>query len=204
MQQRLTTAFRNEDVNRILRMSAEIGHYIGDSHVPLHTTSNYNGQKTGQRGIHGFWESRIPELYFDDYDFFVGKAGYIKAPQTYIWERIEESFAAVDSVLGFERDLTAQFGEERKYSYETRGQVNMKVYSQDFSRSYSNMLDGQIERRMKSAVISIGSFWFTAWIDAGQPDLSRLMGNSPQNIADSLGVDVEKSDVRLKIREHDN
>jgi hypothetical protein len=57
---------------------------------------------------------------------------------------------------------------------------------------------------MKSAVISIGSFWYTAWIDAGQPDLSRLMGNSPLNIADSLGVDVDKSDVRLKIREHDN
>jgi S1/P1 Nuclease len=204
MQQRLTTAFRNEDVNRILRMSAEIGHYIGDSHVPLHTTSNYNGQKTGQRGIHGFWESRIPELYFDDYDFFVGKAAYIKAPQTYIWERIEESFAAVDSVLGFERDLTARFGEEKKYSYETRGQVNMKVYSQDFSRAYSNMLDGQIERRMKSAVISIGSFWYTAWIDAGQPDLSKMMGNSPRNDLDTLGVGVEKSDIRLRIREHDN
>ena len=204
MQQRLTTAFRNEDVNRILRLSAEIGHYIGDSHVPLHTTSNYNGQKTGQRGIHGFWESRIPELYFEDYDFFVGKAKYVKAPQTYIWDRIEESFAAVDSVLGFERDLTASFGEEKKYSYETRGQVNMKVYSQDFSKAYSNMLDGQIERRMKSAVISIGSFWYTAWIDAGQPDLSRFMKNIPVIESDSLNADSQKTETRLKIREHDN
>jgi len=204
MQQRLTAAFRNEDVNRILRLSAEIGHYIGDSHVPLHTTSNYNGQKTGQRGIHGFWESRIPELYFNDYDFFIGKANYIKAPQTYIWERIEESFAAVDSVLGFERDLTASFGEEKKYSYETRGQVNMKVYSQDFSRAYSNMLDGQIERRMKSAVISIGSFWYTAWIDAGQPDLGRFMANPLTAEPDSLNADDQNSEVRLRIREHDN
>jgi len=204
MQQRLTAAFRNEDVNRILRVSAEIGHYIGDSHVPLHTTSNYNGQKTGQRGIHGFWESRIPELYFNDYDFFVGKAQYVKAPQQYIWDRIAESFAAVDSVLSFERNLTASFGEEKKYSYETRGQVNMKVYSQDFSRAYSNMLDGQIERRMKSAVITIGSFWYTAWIDAGQPDLSRFVAGLPKNDLDTLGIDVEKSNTRLKIRDHDN
>jgi len=204
VQQRLTAAFRNEDINRILRLSAEIGHYIGDAHVPLHTTSNYNGQKTGQRGIHGFWESRIPELYFDDYDFFVGKANYIKAPQQFIWERIEESFAAVDSVLSFERNLTARFGEEKKYSYETRGQVNMKVYSQDFSRAYSNMLDGQIERRMKSAVISIGSFWYTAWIDAGQPDLSRFLKNAPLNEPDSVNIDDSKTDVRLKIRDHDN
>ncbi len=203
-QQKLTTAFRNEDVNRILRLSAEIGHYIGDAHVPLHSTSNYNGQKTGQRGIHGFWESRIPELYFDDYDFFVGKANYIKAPQTYIWERVEESFAAVDSVLRYERDLTTKIGEEKKYSYETRGQVNMKVYSQEFSRAYSNMLDGQIERRMKSAVISIGSFWYTAWIDAGQPDLSKLMENLTTNTPDSTEADTTKNDIRLRIREHDN
>lgn len=203
-QQKLTTAFRNEDINRILRLSAEIGHYIGDAHVPLHSTSNYNGQKTGQRGIHGFWESRIPELYFEDYDFFVGKANYIKAPQTFIWERIEESFAAVDSVLSYERELTASFGEEKKYSYETRGQTNMKVYSQDFSRAYSQMLDGQIERRMKSAVISIGSFWYTAWIDAGQPNLKALRPNSSTNDADSLSADSLNTPSRLKIREHDN
>lgn len=203
-QQKLTAAFRNEDVNRILRLSAEIGHYIGDAHVPLHSTSNYNGQKTGQRGIHGFWESRIPELYFEDYDFFVGKANYVKAPQNYIWDRVEESFAAVDSVLSYERELTAKFGEEKKYSFETRGQVNMKVYSQEFSRAYSNMLDGQIERRMKSAVISIGSFWYTAWIDAGQPDLDKLMDKLPTNNLDSLDVDTLKTATRLKIREHDN
>lgn len=203
-QQKLTTAFRNEDINRILRLSAEIGHYIGDAHVPLHSTSNYNGQKTGQRGIHGFWESRIPELYFEDYDFFVGKANYIKAPQTFIWERIEESFAAVDSVLSYERELTASFGEEKKYSYETRGQANMKVYSQEFSRAYSQMLDGQIERRMKSAVISIGSFWYTAWIDAGQPNLKALRPNSSTNDADSLSTDSLNTPSRLKIREHDN
>ncbi|MFN5619782.1 MAG: zinc dependent phospholipase C family protein [Flavobacteriales bacterium] len=203
-QQKLTTAFRNEDVNRILRLSAELGHYIGDAHVPLHSTSNYNGQKTGQRGIHGFWESRIPELYFEDYDFFVGKAGYIKAPQGFIWERIEESFAAVDSVLSYERELTARFGEEKKYSYETRGQANMKVYSQDFSRAYSQMLDGQIERRMKSAVISIGSFWYTAWIDAGQPDLKSLGTKIPTNDSDSTAVDSLNTTSRLRIREHDN
>jgi hypothetical protein len=172
--------------------------------VPLHTTSNYNGQKTGQRGIHGFWESRIPELYYNDYDFFVGKARYIKAPQQYIWERIEESFAAVDSVLAFERNLTASFGEEKKYSYETRGQANMKVYSQEFSKAYSAMLDGQIERRMKSAVLSIGSFWYTAWIDAGQPDLNRFLEKITLPEADSVNNEEVKNSIRLKIRDHED
>ncbi len=42
----------------ILKLSAEIGHYMADAHVPLHANSNYNGQQTGQHGIHGLWESR--------------------------------------------------------------------------------------------------------------------------------------------------
>ncbi|HAZ26009.1 MAG TPA: S1/P1 Nuclease, partial [Algoriphagus sp.] len=58
----LTKAFSERNHSAILRISADLGHYIGDLHVPLHTTKNYNGQLTGQEGIHGFWESRIPEL----------------------------------------------------------------------------------------------------------------------------------------------
>ena len=38
---KLTKAFQNKDIERILKYSAEIGHYIGDAHVPLHTTENY-------------------------------------------------------------------------------------------------------------------------------------------------------------------
>ncbi|HVI45552.1 MAG TPA: zinc dependent phospholipase C family protein, partial [Chitinophaga sp.] len=61
----LTRAFRDKDQQRILQVSAELGHYVADAHVPLHVSSNHNGQLTGQHGIHGFWESRIPELLAD-------------------------------------------------------------------------------------------------------------------------------------------
>jgi hypothetical protein len=66
----LKDAFLLKDPDKILRVSADLGHYVADAHVPLHTTKNYDGQLTGQTGIHGFWESRLPELYFEEYDFF--------------------------------------------------------------------------------------------------------------------------------------
>jgi hypothetical protein len=199
VQSKLTSAFRNKDVKKILRFSAEIGHYIGDAHVPLHTTSNYNGQQTGQRGIHGFWESRLPELYHRDYDFFVGKCFYIESPLHYIWDRVEESFAAVDSVLHFERDLNSAYSEDQKYSFEARGNTTAKVYSEGYSKSYSDMLDGQVERRMRSAVVSVGSFWYTAWVDAGQPDMAAMMVNPIDVSADTL---VEDEKVR-RVRDHE-
>jgi S1/P1 Nuclease len=201
----LTEAFRSENIDRILRLSAELGHYVGDAHVPLHTTSNYNGQKTDQRGIHGFWESRLPELYEPQYDFFVGKANYIESPLDFIWARVEESFHAVDTVLNFEADLNRTFPSDQKYAYEDRGQTNMKVYSRDYSAAYHAMLDNQVERRMRTAVISLGSIWYTCWVNAGQPDLSKYiqLGVSPETQQEVVDEN-QTSDPNLKVREHDN
>jgi hypothetical protein len=110
MLQRLTAAFKEKNFYGIMKNSAEIGHYIADSHVPLHANTNHNGQYSNQRGIHGFWESRVPELLADkEFDFFIGKAEYIKNPAEFIWARVLESGKASDSVLRFEKELTQQF-----------------------------------------------------------------------------------------------
>ena len=171
---KLTNAFKEKDLIRILKYSAEIGHYISDAHVPLHATENYNGQFTNQKGIHGFWESRVPELFFDDYDLITGKAIYVEKPLNSTWEFIEESYFAVDSVLSFEKKLSNDWAEDRKFSFEKRGQVTMKVYSREFSKEYSKRLNNMQERRMKASIKAVGSYWYTAWINAGQPDLNNL------------------------------
>src|SRR5689334_7133913 len=107
---RLTDAFKQKDQVSILKYSAQIGHYIADSHVPLHANSNHNAQYTDQKGIHGFWESRVPELLAaKEWDFFIGKAKYIDNPGEYIWARVLESARASDSVLNYERELTRTF-----------------------------------------------------------------------------------------------
>src|SRR6186997_1940944 len=85
----LQKLLNKKNVSGILKLSAEIGHYLADAHVPLHASSNHNGQLTGQRGIHGFWESRIPELLAENkWDFFIGKAEYIKNHSDFIWKRV--------------------------------------------------------------------------------------------------------------------
>ena len=174
MKYKLTEAFKAKDVDRILKISADIGHYIGDAHVPLHSTENYNGQKTNQHGIHGFWESRLPELFSDKYDFFVGRAKYIDNVQMAAWAASEGSYAAKDSVLDFERKLNTTYGSDRKYSNEQRGQAMIKVYSKEYSEAYHNMLDNQVERRIRASVLTVGSIWYTAWVDGGQPDLINI------------------------------
>ncbi len=188
---RLTKAFSEKNFEKILHYSADIGHYIADAHVPLHCTQNYNGQLTNQVGIHGFWESRIPELYADRYDYFVGKAKFIAKPMDYIWQIIKESYAAKDSVLLFERELNAVFPADRKYAFEQRGATMMRVYSQEYSKAYNDSLNGMVERRMRKSIIAVGSFWYTAWVNAGMPELK---GIEKITISDEMKKQMEEED----------
>jgi hypothetical protein len=191
----LTKAFEQKNKAAILRLSADLGHYLGDLNVPLHTTKNYNGQLTGQEGIHGFWESRVPELLAKDYSFWVGKAEYVKTPQLAIWDAVGVAHSMVDSVLRIEKELTTHFPEDQKYSYEERNGLTVKVYSRDFTVAYARALDDQVERQMRKSIKMIADFWFTAWVNAGQPNLVNL---------EQVVIEEEKlnQDPKLKVRDH--
>ncbi len=170
----LTEAFRQKNARRILRVAADLGHYIADANVPLHTTRNYNGQLSGQEGIHAFWESRVTELFAEEYDMFVGAANYEEKVALRAWKAVRQANAALDSVLRFERELSLRMKPEQKYVLEDRNGIIMKTYSREFAQRYHQMLNQQVERQMRASVKMVGDFWFTCWVDAGQPDLAVL------------------------------
>ncbi len=206
MQRRLTEAFRQGSTTAILRLCAEIGHYIGDATVPLHTTENYNGQLTNQLGIHAFWESRLPELFADkEYDFIVGKAEYIRNPKDFFWNLVLDSHLMLDSVLAVEKDLSLQFPPDRQYCYEERLDVLVRTQCREYAAAYHKRLDGQVEKRMRDAILAIGSAWFTAWVDAGQPNLMRL-GEDKLAIKEKEELETLETGLRKgnrKGREHE-
>lgn len=175
LQHKLTKAFKEKNQTAILKLSADMGHYIADAHVPLHASSNHNGQLTQQEGIHAFWESRIPELLAEkEWNFFVGKANYLNNVGAFIWERVLESAAAADTVLQREKELSAVFPPQQKFSFEERNGVVKKQYSTAYTRAYNKRLNGMVERRMRMAIYAVASCWYTAWVNAGQPNLADL------------------------------
>jgi len=175
MQARLTNAFTEKNQAKILRYAAEIGHYISDSHVPLHASGNHDGQLTNQKGIHGFWESRVPELLAEkQFDFMIGKAQYISNIPGYTWDRILESGAASDTVLRAEAELNKLFAGDRKFAFEERNGKITRQYSTAYTQAYNNRINNMVERRMRLSILSVASFWYTAWVNAGQPDLKNI------------------------------
>jgi hypothetical protein len=190
MKGQLTAAFRERDTDRILHLAADLGHYVADACVPLHTTRNYNGQLTNQRGIHALWESRLPELNGPSYDLLTGQAPYLDNPTEAAWLAVERAHAALDSVFTMERQLTAELTEDRKYGYEQRGRQTIRTYSREFSQAYHQRLNGQVERQLRYAARLIGAFWYTCWVDAGQPDLTE-MDQQPSE-AEQLAIEQER------------
>ncbi len=203
---RLTDAFKEKNQAKILKLSAEIGHYIADSHVPLHACKNHNGQYTDQKGIHGFWESRIPELLADkEWDFFIGKAELIKNPTDFIWARVLESAAAADTVLKFEKQLSKDVPADQRFSFEDRNGVMVRQYSSFYTKKYNEQLKGMVERRMRQSIFAVASFWYTAWINAGQPDLTKLANKdfSSEDLKEFESLNNAWKNNSLKGREHE-
>lgn len=174
---RLTRAFSANDLDNILLLSAHIGHYIADACTPLHTTKYYNGRTPEERGIHALWESRLPELFSGSYSYFAGRAEYIDSPLDRAWELVEISHLKVDSIYMVLDSLMTHFPRDQVYAHEMRGQAFNRVYSQAFSDAFHRGMDGMVERQMRLAAKSAGDFWFTAWVNAGQPDLIALQNS---------------------------
>ena len=187
----LKAAFLLRDPEKIIRLSADLGHYVGDAHVPLHTTKNYDGQLTGQTGIHAFWESRLPQLFVPEFDFYVGKAVYLDNVQLTSWKIVAHTHQALDSVLRLEKQLSEKWG-DKKFNFESLGRQTVKVFSADYSKAYNQLLGGMVERQMRAAVLMTGSIWYTAWVDAGQPDLKLLINYKPTE------EEIKKREAELK------
>lgn len=207
MQRQLTEAFRQRDSRRILKLAGDMGHYIGDAHVPLHTTSNYNGQKTEQHGIHGFWESRIPELFADEsYDYFVGKPEYVERTDEWFWQSVLESNKLVDSVLTFEKRLRRTFPVDRQMCPDMRSGVMSVMPCRDFAAAYQDAMNGMVERRMRAAIHAVSSAWYTAWVDAGEPDLSKMgapvISEEERKEEEQLRKNFEQGKILGRAEEH--
>jgi hypothetical protein len=201
---KLVNAFKQRDSLHILLHSAYLGHYIGDAHVPLHTTQNHNGQLTGQLGIHAFWESRLPELFAQRYNYIVGRAVYIDDPLAAAWKIIGHTHQLTDSVLQLEAGLNRDFPSDRKYSYSARNNQVVKQYSPAYARAYHDLMQHMVEKQMRAAILSTGSYWYAAWVDAGQPELENMIKSLPDTAERKAAEEVEARFKKGKIIGREN
>ncbi|MFV0605802.1 MAG: zinc dependent phospholipase C family protein [Niabella sp.] len=176
-QKKLTEAFRSKNKDSILFYAADLGHYIGDAHVPLHTSINYDGQLTNQRGMHDLWETTVPEIVITSYHINSGhKAKYIPDITKRIWEIIAHTHSLVPNMFEQELVISKNFQDtSKKYRWQERWGKMRRFYSTDFAKAYNAALKGSINEQLIASANHLADFWYTAWVDAGKPDLSGIM-----------------------------
>lgn len=191
----LTQAFKELNVDRILFYSANLGHYIADATVPLHTSEFYDGKILVQKGIHAFWETRLPELYAANYNYLVGKAEYINNIQEFAWNLVKESHSEVDTIFQIEEYMRNNFPDDKKFVYENKGSITKKQFSEEYSKEFIRLAKDMIERKLRRAIKAVGSIWYTCWVNSGQPDLKKI---ESKEITDELKKEEKETEQMWK------
>jgi hypothetical protein len=193
MQERLTNAIRAQNRDSILFYATDLAHYIQDAHVPLHTTINYDGQLTDQKGLHSLWESVVPELTLDGFDLKAQKkARYIQNKEERIWDAVRRSFSLVPGVLEKEKEASKDFTDSTKYRWQKRNGRDVRYYTKEFALAYAKLLDPTVNQQATKAANAVADFWYTAWVDAGKPDLQALQAKA----GDERTEDALKKEVK--------
>ncbi|RMD96215.1 MAG: S1/P1 Nuclease [Calditrichaeota bacterium] len=157
----LVKAMRKRKTRAILRHASALGHYVADLHMPLHTTENYDGQLTGNHGIHRRFERDMIEIYASKLKFDVQPARYISDPLNFIFDVILQSYRYVDDIL--KADDNSKIKGKKYEKHEDYDQI---YYSRLFKQT------GKLaQRQMSRAASAIASLWYSAWVDAGKPKL---------------------------------
>lgn len=192
IKEKLTAAFRKQNKDSILFYAADLGHYIGDAHVPLHTTVNYDGQLTDQKGLHSLWESMIPEIEIGNYSLYSShKATYLKKPAEAIWQAVRNAAKLVSDMLQKEKEVSKGFTEEKKFRVQIRRGKETKSYTTAFAKAYAAALGTTINDQLRSSADLIADFWYTSWVDAGKPDLSQMNTGWSEGAEQKLAAELK-------------
>lgn len=152
----LKASFSRGNWQKAVIYAADIGHYVGDGHNPLHLTLNYNGQFTGQTGVHSRYESGLISRFISEFSKpSGGTINYIPGLRSYVFDFLYENYIYKDSIL------TADL-----YAKNLAGGTVSEQYYQEFwnkTSEFNNRLFHNASKRFMEII-------YTAWVDAGSPE----------------------------------
>ncbi|MEJ2616390.1 MAG: S1/P1 nuclease [Ignavibacteriaceae bacterium] len=152
----LTKAFKEKNRDKALIYAADLGHYVADGHQPMHTTVNYNGQLTDQKGIHFRYEVTMVDKHIDTIEQVIDSSdiNYVENPLAFIFNYIYNA-NSVNVVL-----LDAD-----KLAHQEAGSTE----SDDYYRIMWFRTKYVTEMQFKTAEEDLASLLYTAWVNAGKP-----------------------------------
>lgn len=192
--------FRRHNWDRAAMFAADLGHYVGDGHMPLHITRNYDGQFTGQPGVHSRYETKMLNAFHGQISYALNEAVTVPEVRSYIFTYIYSNYRYADSVLLADRRAMDSTGSSTSQAYLAAFWENSGTFTTQLLRNASQCLTNLI---------------YTAWMEAGSPIPQGITGEPfasvmkeifPNPGVDSITIpfEIKKPDIAVTLNILDN
>jgi len=137
--------------------AAALGFYVSDAHDPLHTTQNYDGQLTNQSGLAVRFGTGLVDRYSHFFMYRPDDAAKIDDPTEHAFQMILEANTWVDQIVLADR----------------RAAEDLPSYTDEYYDRFYSRIGATAMREISEAAHDVGSYWYTAWLNAGRPELPK-------------------------------
>lgn len=153
-------------LDNIVYYTAILAHYVSDGHVPLHAVVNYDGQLTGQHGLHGRWESELFERSRDRLRIAPAAPVPVTDPRGFMFDVLLASNRMVADVLA--ADKAAVEGKS--------------VYGDDYFAALAARALPGLEQRLNDSITAVAGVVIGAWHQAGRPPVPTELPRTPRPV----------------------
>jgi hypothetical protein len=142
-------------MSNILYLSSVLSHYVAEAHQPFHVVVNYDGQLTGQLGIHARFEEELLARYRARFTFSPAPPTPILDPRSAMFTALLASARLAGPLLAADR----------------RASAGRTEYDDGYFDAFLADAKPIVERRMSEAMTVVAAMITGAWEQAGKPDL---------------------------------
>ncbi len=141
-------------------------HYIQDAHQPFHATNNFDGQLTGQNGIHARFERDLFERFESRLTVNPARPSAIANPRDTTFEILLASYPLVDTIL--KADKEAITGKD--------------AYDADYYQKFFAAVRPTLEQQLAASITATAGVFIGAWEQAGRPVLKTVDARPVQKV----------------------
>jgi len=153
----LVETLRRLDWDRAVLFAADLGHYVADGHMPMHITMNYDGQYTGNDGIHSRYESTMINGYNSQINYEGDSISFIQDVNQYVFDYLYANYVYVDSVIAADDYAKS---------------INSNTYSSQYKQALWEKTGAFTTMLFKNASHALAELIYSAWTEAGKPPLT--------------------------------
>ena len=165
----LKEAFERGEWERALVLAADLGHYLADAHMPLHTTINYDGQQTGNDGIHHLFETIMINQHFDEYQPAGLELPTITDPGENVFAWLEESYGYIGILLAADSAGRSGLSEAELVTLTQGSSADPATIPASYLDQLYQDTGPLAWSQLDKSTSRLAALWLWAWEQAGRP-----------------------------------